>query len=94
MSGKSIQIFSMMTLGMALWNPIKAVLGVNQSFQRFDVKGVDLFLPKLLFCALQIAVFSIAVWKCQVLGLLPSGFPLPDLSQMVSVRESSFAQIV
>lgn len=90
MSGKSIQIFSMMTLGMALWNPAKAVLGVNSAFRKFNLPGVDLSLPKLIYCALQLAVFAMALYKCQVLGFLPTEFGPSEVSGPVFVLENSF----
>lgn len=36
MSGSTLQIFSIMMIGMAFINPIKAIGGINATFQRFE----------------------------------------------------------
>jgi ER membrane protein complex subunit 4 len=36
MSGSSIQIFSLMMTGMALWTPLNAIASVNTTFARYD----------------------------------------------------------
>ena len=69
MSGATIQIFSMMTTGMALINPIKAIMSMDQVFGKFD--GIDLKLAKLIFVALQLLAVGIALYNCQRMGLLP-----------------------
>ena len=69
MSGTTIQIFSMMTTGMALINPIKAIMSMDQAFGKFE--GIDLKLAKLIFVALQLLAVGIALYNCQRMGLLP-----------------------
>lgn len=70
MSGTSIQIFSMMSTGMALLNPLKAIASTETSFKKFE--GVDLRAPKLLFIALHLAQVGVALYNCSRMGLLPA----------------------
>ena len=72
MSGSSVQIFSIMMTGMALINPLKALVAINDTFRGFEKEeGVDLKIPKLIFIALQILSLAVAVYKCSTMGLLP-----------------------
>jgi ER membrane protein complex subunit 4 len=72
MSGSSIQIFSIMMTGMALFNPLKAIATVNELFRQFDKEeGVDTKIPKLIFLALQVLSLGVALYKCSTMGLLP-----------------------
>jgi hypothetical protein len=72
MSGSSIQIFSIMMTGMALWNPLKALFSLNEPFRPFEKdEGVDLKMPKLIFASLQILAFGVGLYKCSTMGLLP-----------------------
>eukprot|EP01035_Chromulina_nebulosa_P019528 gene19528-25425_t len=72
MSGSSIQIFSIMTTGMALVNPIKALFSIKSVFVTFEKEEkIDLLLPKLIFIALQILSIAVALYKCSTMGLLP-----------------------
>ena len=72
MSGSSIQIFSIMMTGMALINPIKAIFSLNTTFRNFDKEeGLDLTKPKLIFVAMQVLSFAVAVYKLSTMGLLP-----------------------
>jgi hypothetical protein len=70
MSGSSIQLFSIMAVGMALMNPIKALATTNEAFKHFE--GIDTKLPKLIFVALQILSLGVALYKMQSMGLLPA----------------------
>ena len=69
MSGTSIQIFSIMTTGMALVNPLKAIASVEQTFAKFA--DVDLKLAKLTFIGFQLLAVGIALYNCSRMGLLP-----------------------
>lgn len=72
MSGNSIQIFSIMMLGMSLLNPIKAIAGIHDNFRRFEKEeGVNLYIPKLIFFIFQLLSLAMAIYKCSTMGLLP-----------------------
>jgi hypothetical protein len=71
MSGRTIQIFSIMVTAMGILNPIKAMAGTNASFARFDNGKTELLMPKLAWCGVHTAALGIAAWKMASMGLLP-----------------------
>jgi hypothetical protein len=72
MSGTSIQLFSIMTTGMALVNPIKAMAGTQEMFKEFKGEdGVDARIPKLIFVGIQLVALGVAIYQCSRMGLLP-----------------------
>ena len=72
MSGSSIQIFSIMMTGMALWQPLKALATANEPFRNLEKdEGVNLRTPKLIFISLQLVALAIGLYKCSTMGLLP-----------------------
>jgi hypothetical protein len=87
MSGSSIQIFSIMATGMALVNPIKGISQMNQMFQRYEGEGVDLFMPKAIFLALQVLSLGVGIYKCSTMGLLP--LTSADWTQYLPVQKFS-----
>ena len=58
---------------MALINPIKGLVSINHTFDKFNTKEdpVDLKIPKLIFIALQLLTIAMALYKCSTMGLLP-----------------------
>eukprot|EP00478_Filoreta_tenera_P003609 GABV01003827.1.p1 GENE.GABV01003827.1~~GABV01003827.1.p1 ORF type:complete len:172 (-),score=30.16 GABV01003827.1:7-522(-) len=76
MSGNSIQIFSIVMVGMATWQPLKALLGVRDVFAKYEnnsaIAGSDVsfLLPKLIYVGAQLLAFSMAAWKLSSLGLI------------------------
>mmetsp|Transcript_12414 Transcript_12414/g.18299 ORF Transcript_12414/g.18299 Transcript_12414/m.18299 type:complete len:179 (-) Transcript_12414:4-540(-) len=71
MSGAHINIFSILMTGMALFNPAKAILSVNQTFAKLDDGKVDLLIPKIVFILVNLAGIGTGVYKCGTMGLLP-----------------------
>lgn len=72
MSGSSIQIFSIMMTGMALLNPIKALVNANEPFRPFEKEeGVDTRIAKLIYISLQVLALGVGLYKCSTMGLLP-----------------------
>jgi len=72
MTGNSLQIFSIMMLGMAFWQPLQKLLNVNAEFARFADSEVDLTLPKLAFIGCNLLALGLALYKSQAMGLLPT----------------------
>ena len=81
MSGNTLQIFSIMMLGMALYQPLQRMLNVQAEFARYTStaangsgagSGVNLLLPQLVFVACNLAGVGLALYKCQSMGLLPT----------------------
>jgi hypothetical protein len=85
MSGSSVQIFSIMATGMALVNPLKGIGGMTKTFARFEGEGVDLFMPKAIFLALQVLAFGVGMYKCSTMGLLP--LTSSDWTQYLPVQQ-------
>jgi len=72
MAGSSVHIFSIMITLYSFINPMKAILGTNEAFARFEEPGTSLILQKLSYIAVNLITVGIAVYKCSVLGLLPT----------------------
>merc|ERR1712113_1051693 len=71
MSGSQVQIFSIMMVGMSLYNPLNAILNTNATFAPLGAENVDLTLAKLAFIAVNGLGVAIALYKLSTLGLLP-----------------------
>ena len=72
MSGTSIQLFSIMTTGMALVNPLRGLASTETAFADFKgEEGIDTRLPKLMYVAMQLLSLGIALYQCSRMGLLP-----------------------
>ena len=87
MSGSSIQIFSLLTLGMALVNPIKAMSSVGTTFAKFKSDGVDIMIPQLIFLSLNLLALGVAVYKCSSMGLLP--VTSADWTEYIPLKQAS-----
>lgn len=88
MAGNTVQIFSISIVVMLLYQPIKAILSIQTAFIPFrqseeenvtlrssksSIGGDDALIPaKLTFFAFQLLLFSMGLWKCQGMGLLPT----------------------
>ena len=72
MSGNSLQIFSIMMLGMAFWQPLQRLMNVSGEFARYEGSQVDVTVPKLIFVACNLAGVGLALYKSNSMGLLPT----------------------
>ncbi|TVY33462.1 ER membrane protein complex subunit, partial [Lachnellula subtilissima] len=74
MSGNSLQIFSIMMVGMAFKNPIMGLMATNQAFEKFETPGTrgNLLMVKAVYVAMQILALALGVWKVNGMGLLPT----------------------
>ena len=72
MSGNSLQIFSIMMLGMAFWQPLQRLMNVGAEFARYEASQVDVTVPKLIFIACNLAGVGLALYKSNSMGLLPT----------------------
>jgi len=78
MSGNGVQVFSISTLAMLLFSPFKAMSGMDKAFSQFmptaSASGGDpLFLQKLVYMLANLLPIGLALWKCQQMGLIPTG---------------------
>jgi len=72
MAGSGVNIFSIMITLYAIMNPVKAILGTNSMFTKFEDSKHSLILTKLVYIALNLLSVSFAVYKCSSMGLLPT----------------------
>ena len=54
MSGKSLQIFSIMMLGMAFWTPLQRIIKIKETFARYETSKVDITQPKMAFIVINL----------------------------------------
>ncbi|KAF9441330.1 endoplasmic reticulum protein [Macrolepiota fuliginosa MF-IS2] len=79
MSGSQVQIFSMGVIVMLLWGPFVNFFKANATFAQYAPEGKDpkafttLFLQKAVFLLFHLVGLAIGLWKCQQMGLLPTG---------------------
>mmetsp|Transcript_4771 Transcript_4771/g.5517 ORF Transcript_4771/g.5517 Transcript_4771/m.5517 type:complete len:165 (-) Transcript_4771:1022-1516(-) len=72
MSGSSMNIFSIMMTGMALWNPIKTLFSMHQTFERFaDLPTQLVMQAKFTFLVLNGVGLAMGIYKLGNMGLLP-----------------------
>jgi hypothetical protein len=73
MSGNTLQMFSIMMVGMAFKNPFMGLLATNQAFERFENEGTrgNLLMVKAAYVACQLVAIALGVWKVNGMGLLP-----------------------
>ncbi|GBB95468.1 hypothetical protein RclHR1_02540022 [Rhizophagus clarus] len=74
MSGNGVQIFSVMITGMLFFQPIKALMGIDSVFERYESPKTksQLIWPKLVYVILQLLTMSLGLYKCSSMGLLPT----------------------
>ncbi|CAG8450235.1 2331_t:CDS:2 [Ambispora leptoticha] len=74
MSGNGVQIFSVMITGMLFFQPIKALLAIDSTFERYESSKnqSQLLLPKITFVLLQLLTMALGLYKCSAMGLLPT----------------------
>ena len=71
MYGSGVSLFSIMFTMHFIMGPIKAIGGMNEQFDQFKHKDINLTLPKLCYLGIQLGLFSLAVYKFSVMGVLP-----------------------
>ena len=84
MSGSAVSIFTIMITMQFIMNPIKAISGVNQTFQPYEHKDINLLLPKLAYIAINMVLMAMAIYKFSVLGVIP--VTPADWSGIISTR--------
>ncbi len=74
MSGSNLNMWSISVTGMSIMNPIIAILGLNKAFSKFEDQGgkVDLQMPKLVFCLLNLMWLGVGLYKMSKMRLLPT----------------------
>lgn len=74
MSGSNLNMWSISVTSMSIISPIRAILGVNSQFSKFeDSSGkVDLQMAKLIFVVLNLVWLAVGLYKMSKMRLLPT----------------------
>ena len=86
MYGSGVSLFSIMFTVHFITGPIKAIGAMNQSFEQFKHKDINLLLPKLLYFGVQFALLCLAIYKFSVMGVIP--VTTNDWAAIISKRTS------
>jgi hypothetical protein len=70
MAGNSISIFPIMMVGMMFIRPIQALLAIQQTFKM--IEGKRQTIQRMVYALGNVLGVALAVYKCQVMGLLPT----------------------
>ncbi|KAL3860078.1 hypothetical protein ACJMK2_010249 [Sinanodonta woodiana] len=70
MAGNSISIFPIMMVGMMFFRPIQAFIAIQNTFKM--IEGGQAPLQKFVYLLGNLICLAIAVYKCHVMGLLPT----------------------
>jgi len=70
MAGSSISIFPIMMIGMMFIRTIQALLSIQQTFKMID--GKNALIQRFVYLVGNLSGVALAVYKCQVMGLLPT----------------------
>ena len=71
MYGSGVSLFSIMFTVHFITGPIRAMGSMNQQFEQFKHKDINLMLPKLLYFAIQLGLLCLALYKFSVMGVIP-----------------------
>eukprot|EP00566_Odontella_aurita_P026604 CAMPEP_0113591206 /NCGR_PEP_ID=MMETSP0015_2-20120614/37135_1 /TAXON_ID=2838 /ORGANISM="Odontella" /LENGTH=181 /DNA_ID=CAMNT_0000497551 /DNA_START=93 /DNA_END=638 /DNA_ORIENTATION=- /assembly_acc=CAM_ASM_000160 len=71
---KNLNIFSISITSMAVMNPLKSLVGLNNTFKAFeDPDGkVDLQMPKIIFLGLNLIWLMLGLYKMSIMRLIPT----------------------
>ncbi|XP_046328970.1 ER membrane protein complex subunit 4-like [Haliotis rubra] len=70
MAGNSISIFPIMMVGMMFFRPIQTLFGIQNTFKM--IEGDQAAFQKFVYLLGNLLCLAMAIYKCQVMGLLPS----------------------
>jgi hypothetical protein len=89
MTGNSLQIFSIMMVFMLFKAPITALIGIQQTFARFETDGTrdKMLLVKLVYLLCNGLALALGIWKVNQMGLLPCVYPHQDLATGTLIRQ-------
>jgi hypothetical protein len=73
MTGNSLQVFSIMMVFMLFKTPITAIMGIQNTFVRFESEGSKdkILLAKIAYIACNCLALALGIWKVNQMGLLP-----------------------
>ncbi|KAJ6135699.1 hypothetical protein N7512_000859 [Penicillium capsulatum] len=73
MSGNTLQIFSIMMVGMLFKGPIQGLINTNAAFAKYDGPSTKARLVgvKVVYVFMQLVLLALGIWKVNAMGLLP-----------------------
>jgi len=71
MAGNTISIFPIMMVGMMFFRPIQALMSASQTAFKM-IEGPQAVIQKAVYMLGNLVCLGLAVYKCQVMGLLPT----------------------
>jgi hypothetical protein len=71
MTGSSLSIYTIMFTVSLSTAPFTALVSVNQTFEQFEHKNLNLLMPKLVFVACNCATICLALYKFSNMGIIP-----------------------
>ena len=71
MTGTSLSIYTIMFTVSLSTAPFSALLSVNQTFEQFEHKNLNLLMPKLVYIALNCVTIFLALYKFSNMGIIP-----------------------
>ena len=87
MYGSGVSLFSIMFTVHFITGPIRAIGSMNQAFEQFKHKDINLMLPKLLYFSIQFGLLGLAIYKFSVMGVIP--VTTNDWAAIITKRVSS-----
>ena len=71
MVGNTLSMWTIMMIMAFCTGPINALLNLNKAFEMFEDKKINLFMPKLTYFVLNLALFGGVLYKFASMGILP-----------------------
>jgi hypothetical protein len=74
MSGSQLNMWSITIVSGAIMSPLKSIMSIHKTFARFEDPGgkVDLNMPKLVYCILNLIWLGVGLYKMSKMRLLPT----------------------
>jgi len=74
MSGSQIHLFSIMMTASGIYQPIMSIVNSGEAFPERDSDGgrLNTWLPRIIYCLINLAGLGFGLWKVNGMGLLPT----------------------
>jgi len=83
MIGNSLQVVSIMFLGMAFWTPLTSITNLSTAFKKYEESKISLALYKIVYILLNFVGLGLALYKANAMGLLASTVAAPPLKEVL-----------
>lgn len=72
MAGSNLHFFSILTVMNGMYSPVNAIMKSGNAFRPIPGSRVDVITPRLLFCGIHFLGLSFAIYRVNMMGLLPT----------------------